>query len=63
VEAARKARAGRENDAMLRGDLAKALVTAGQHEEALTHYLWLWDESPQHDSSYGGVRVSFLLGS
>ena len=62
VEAARKALAGRENDAMLRGDLAKALVTAGQHEEALTHYLWLWDESPQHDSSYGGVRVSFLLG-
>ena len=36
VEAARKALAGHENDAMLRGDLAQALVTAGQHEEALT---------------------------
>jgi len=62
VEAARKALEGHEHDAKLRSALAGALVEAGLYPDALEHYLWLWDESLQYNSSYLGVRASFLLG-
>jgi thiol-disulfide isomerase/thioredoxin len=62
LEAARNALAGHENDPRLRMDLGQALMESGQLEEALTHYLWCWDESLHHRPSFVGVRASFLLG-
>lgn len=49
------------NDPSIRGEYADELVRVGSYEEALTHYLWCFDEGIKHAPSYAGVRVSFLL--
>jgi len=52
---------GDQTDPMERGRYADRLAQLGKHKEALEHYLWCFDEGLKHDSSYVGVRVSFLL--
>ncbi|MBN1491602.1 MAG: thioredoxin fold domain-containing protein [Phycisphaerae bacterium] len=50
-----------ETDPMARMEFAKKLDQMGRNEEALTEYLWCFDEGNQHDMSFVGVRLSFLL--
>lgn len=52
-----------ENSASLRQRYAEALAREGRHAEALEEYLWCFDHGLEHDRSYAGVRVSFLLRS
>lgn len=49
-------------DAMERKTLARELMDAGRHDDALRHYVWLWRESLDHDPAFVGVRGSFLVG-
>lgn len=49
------------NDPMARGSYARELVKIGSYEEALSHYLWCFDEGLNYRPSYVGVRASFLL--
>lgn len=51
---------GREKDMMARKRYARELEAAGQYEEALKEYLRCYDETGV-DSSFTGVRSSFLL--
>ena len=55
--------AGDQNDPMHRDDYARKLVTLGKYDEALKHFLWCFDHGLEHQSSYVGVRASFLLNS
>jgi thioredoxin 1 len=48
------------DDVKARHDLAQELLRAGQYDEALHHYLWLWPATRTADG-YGGVRHSFML--
>jgi hypothetical protein len=41
---------------------ARKLVSEGRDAEALTHYLWCYDNGLEHDPYWVGVRASFLLG-
>jgi len=41
--------------------LARELAQAGNAAEALAEFLWCFDEGMVKESSYSGVRVSFLL--
>ncbi|MFT4511880.1 MAG: thiol-disulfide isomerase/thioredoxin [Planctomycetota bacterium] len=41
--------------------LAEAAHRKGDNEQALGHYLWLWDHGQEHNTGFGGVRVSFFL--
>lgn len=41
---------------------ARALNDQGLYREALEGYLWCFDHGAQVQPSFGGVRVSFLLG-
>lgn len=47
---------------MARMELARALTSAGQHEEAADHYVWLWDNMSRVSPSMVGVRGSFMAG-
>lgn len=49
------------NDPSIRDNYAGELARVGQYEEALTHYLWCFDEGLKHEPNYAGVRTSFLL--
>jgi thiol-disulfide isomerase/thioredoxin len=49
------------NSPMLRQQYGDALVQKGRLEDALSEYLWCFDHGLEHDSSYAGVRLSFLL--
>lgn len=49
------------NDPMTRSSYARELVRAGSYQEALSHYLWCFDEGLNYRPSYVGVRASFLL--
>ena len=40
---------------------AKTLVQNAKYAEALEHYLWCYDEGMAKESSFRGVRVSFLM--
>src|SRR5262249_43958348 len=42
---------------------ADSLAHDHRDEEALEHYLWCWDESPEHAPAFDAVRLSFLVGS
>jgi len=53
---------GGGTDVGLRKDFGQELARRGKHAEALEQYLWCWDHGVEHDSSFSGVRVSFLLG-
>jgi hypothetical protein len=43
--------------------LGDELARSGRPDEALTEYLWCFDEGMIRVPSFSGVRVSFLLGS
>jgi thiol-disulfide isomerase/thioredoxin len=58
---AKRAFAGHENETMARAEYAGALANAGFPAEALENYLWCWDHGLEHEQSYSGVRLSFLL--
>ncbi|HWL91970.1 MAG TPA: thioredoxin family protein [Phycisphaerae bacterium] len=60
---ARRAAERTPTDWKARSTFGDALRQKGQYKEALREYLWCWDEGEKHNPSYGGVRVSFLLGS
>lgn len=62
VQRAKDALEGHETDPMQRMQLGDAQFAAGRHAEALADYLWCFDEGLKHNPSFGGVRVSFLLG-
>jgi thiol-disulfide isomerase/thioredoxin len=47
-------------DVRVRYDLAKELVGAGLHDEALAHFLWLWPAT-RTVPGFKGVRLSFML--
>ena len=40
---------------------AKELAKSGNHTEALTEFLWCYDEGMRRVTAFGGVRQSFLL--
>ena len=48
------------DDVEARYDLADDLLTAGQYDLALEHYLWVWPAS-RKVNGMGGVRLSFML--
>jgi TonB family protein len=56
-----KAGADPEQLAKTRHDLGRELAQKGENAEALTEYLWCFDVGMKPPSSYGGVRMSFLL--
>jgi thiol-disulfide isomerase/thioredoxin len=61
---ARKALEGENrSDPMLRQSYGDALAQKGRIEDALSEYLWCFDHGLEHNRSYVGVRVSFLLSS
>lgn len=41
---------------------AEALARAGQHEEATSEFIWLWENMLKHNRSMLGVRTSFMAG-
>lgn len=47
---------------MARMELARALASAGQHEEAADHYVWLWENITRVAPPMVGVRGSFMAG-
>ncbi|MFY9223537.1 MAG: thioredoxin domain-containing protein [Blastocatellia bacterium] len=49
------------NDPDTRSNYARELFRVGSYEEALTHYLWCFDEALNYVPNYAGVRTSFLL--
>ena len=61
VERIKEKMSGNESGPMARQQIAKALASKGQYGEALTEYLWCFDHGAEHNASYTGVRVSFLL--
>jgi thiol-disulfide isomerase/thioredoxin len=44
-----------------RHELARGLMSARRHEEALAEYLWLWNHSLEAEPGWIGVRYSYLL--
>jgi thiol-disulfide isomerase/thioredoxin len=51
---------GASEDVDARYDLARDLLQAGKHAEALEQYLWLWPAT-REVPAMGGVRMSFML--
>lgn len=49
-------------DVMARHKLAAGLLQAGNHEEALAEYEWLWLHALDHQPAFVGVRGSFMAG-
>lgn len=43
-----------------RHDLARSLAMAGRAEEAVVHYVWLWEHMLEHQPEAVGVRTSFM---
>ena len=56
-----KLEAAGKDDPMARQHFASSLVQMGKYEEALTEYLWCFDEGMKQNLAYAGVRLSFLL--
>jgi tetratricopeptide (TPR) repeat protein len=54
---------GRQNIAGAKMDEAEDLASRGLYAEALEAYLWCFDHGHLETPSFGGVRLSFLLGS
>ena len=50
-------------DPMKREDFGDALAQSGKKDEALTEYLWCFDEGLKHAPAYVGVRSSYLLSA
>jgi thiol-disulfide isomerase/thioredoxin len=61
VERIKAKMSGGDVGAMEREEMANALAGKGKYEEALTQYLWCFDHGAEHDASYAGVRLSFLV--
>ncbi len=61
-EAVAKAGADLEKLANARFELGRQLAQKGDDAGALTEFLWCFDVGMKQAPSYGGVRVSFLLG-
>ena len=53
---------GGEEEVDARYDLARRLSRSGHPEEATEQYIWLWNNIPNMDTGYDGVRVSFMAG-
>lgn len=62
VTRAKERLAGNESDPSARDEYASELARSGRYEEALKEYLWCFDHG-RESPGYGGVRLSFLLGS
>ena len=62
VDRAREAWEESGGDASLRMRYGAELANAGRHDEALEHYMALWDAPAEENPGFVGVRVSFLLG-
>jgi thioredoxin-related protein len=48
-------------DPSLRKEYAETLAQKGLYKEALDQYLWCYDHGLEHDPTFAGVRLSFLL--
>jgi thioredoxin 1 len=55
-------RASREtfDGVQARRELAQALMSAGRHDEAADHYVWLWDNMTRVAPPMFGVRLTFM---
>lgn len=51
------------NDPIARMRYGNRLMRLGKNEEALTEFLWCFDEGNQHHVGFTGVRLSFLLSN
>ena len=49
------------NNPMARMDYARKLTQLGKYEQALTEYVWCYDQGAKRDMAFVGVRDSFLL--
>ena len=54
---------GADAQAQARFNLGNELARKGSYADALTEYLWCFDDGMKQAQSYSGVRVSFLLSS
>ena len=61
MEELRETLAQEPNDVKAHHALGRELARRGRPDEALEHYLWVWDHALEHQPSYSGVRGSFLL--
>jgi thiol-disulfide isomerase/thioredoxin len=61
IRARDEASSGDGVDPMKREKLGSELARSGRNEEALKEFLWCYDEGLKHDSSFVGVRNSFLV--
>lgn len=48
-------------DIRARRDLARQLKMAGRYDEATDEYVWLWHNMLDHERSFYGVRLSFMV--
>ncbi len=53
---------GGEEEVDARYELAGRLAEGGRLEAAADQYIWLWNNIPNMDTGYDGVRVSFMAG-
>jgi thiol-disulfide isomerase/thioredoxin len=61
ARARKKLEGANANDPSLRMNYGDALDQKGRAEDALSEYLWCFDHGLEHDPSFKGVRLSFLL--
>lgn len=61
ARAKEKIEGDKKNDPSARMNYARTLQQKGKREEALREYLWCFDHGNEHQPSFVGVRLSFLL--